>query len=80
MRTYFSRWKQPTKRDIAALVLFSALVVLGVVWTFNEVQKHSQEAKKAKYETCIHEAEAKHVLPLPSLDEIQACKQRAGVK
>ncbi|WP_156623055.1 hypothetical protein [Mycobacterium sp. 1164966.3] len=80
MRAYFSRWRQPTRRDIAALILFSALVVLGAVWTFHEVQKHSQEAKKAKYETCIHEAQAKHVLPLPSLDEIQACKQQAGVK
>ncbi|MEB4207575.1 hypothetical protein [Mycobacterium sp. 94-17] len=44
------------------------------------MQKRSDEAKKAKYESCLHEAESKHVLPLPSIEEIQACKQNAGVK
>jgi hypothetical protein len=54
--------------------------VLGIIWTVHENQKHSEEAKKAKYESCLHEAEAKHVLPLPSFEEIDACKQEAGVK
>lgn len=80
MRTYFSRWRQPTRRDLVAAILVCGVVVLGVVWGTQELQKHSQETKKAKYESCLHEAEMKHVLPLPSLEEIEACKQQAGVK
>jgi len=51
---------------------------LGVVWGIQEVQKQSHEAKKAKYESCLHEAETKHVLPLASLEEIETCEQEAG--
>ncbi len=80
MRSYISRWRQPTRRDFAAAILVIALVVLGITWTNYEAQKQSQEAKKAKYESCLHSAEAKHVLPLASLEEIDACKQEAGVK
>jgi hypothetical protein len=80
MRSYVSRWRQPTRRDLGAAILVIGLVVLGIIWTVHENQKHSEEAKKAKYESCLHEAEAKHVLPLPSFEEIDACKQEAGVK
>jgi hypothetical protein len=80
MRTYVSRWRQPTRRDLATAILVCLMVGLGVVWGIHEMQKQSQEAKKAKYESCLHQAETKHVLPLPSLEEIEACKQEAGFK
>ena len=80
MRTYFSRWKQPTRRDLVAAILVCGVVVLGTIWGTHEMQKHSQETKKNRYESCLHEAEAKHVFPLPSLEEIEACKQEAGVR
>lgn len=80
MRTYFSRWRQPTRRDFAAAILVITMVVLGMAWGFHEMQKRSQETQKAKYESCLREAESRHVLPLPSLDEIEACKQQAGFK
>lgn len=80
MRSYFSRWREPTRRDFAAAILVCLVVVLGVVWGVHELQKQSLEDKKAKYESCLQEAEAKHVLPLPSLEEIEACKQQAGVR
>jgi len=80
MRSYYSRWRQPNRKDFAAAILVCLVVALGIVWGIHEMQKQSQESKKAKYESCLHEAEKKHVLPLPSLEEIEACKQEAGVK
>ena len=80
MRGYFSRWRQPTRRDFGAAILVVLMVGLGIVWGIHEMQKRSQEAQKAKYESCLHEAETKHVLPLPSLEEIEACKQQVGFK
>lgn len=80
MRSYFSRWKEPTRRDFAAAILVCLVVVLGVAWGVHELQKQSLEDKKATYESCVAEAEAKHVLPLASIEEMEACKQKAGVR
>lgn len=77
MRSYYTRWRQPTRRDLGATVLVCGLVLLGIIWGIDEMQRQSQEAR---YESCIREAETKHVLPLPSLDEIDACRQKAGLK
>ena len=77
MRSYYSRWRQPTRRDLGATVLVCGLVVLAIIWGIHEMQKQSQEAK---YESCLREAETKHVFPLASLDEIDACKKEAGLK
>jgi len=38
-----------------------------------------QQSQEAKYESCLREAETKHVFPLASLDEMDACNEEAGL-
>jgi len=65
---------------MAAAIMVLGVVVLGVVWTVHLTEKHSQEQKQKTYERCLDEAEMKHVIPLPSLEEIEACKREVGAK
>lgn len=80
MRGYISRWRQPTRRDLAAAILVCGVVFLSMIWAIHASQTHSQEQKRKTFESCLNAAASQDVSGLPSFDEIQACKQEAGVK
>lgn len=73
MRSYYSRWRHPTRRDLGATVLVCGLVLLAIIWGIHEMRKQSQEAK---YESCLREAETKHVFPWPASTRLTRVKKR----